>query len=714
MTAIGIDLGTTNSVVARYDPDRGEAHVVPNGEASNLTPSAVGMLRREGSELLLVGQEGLNWAEVHPEDTVLSVKRLMGRDFTDDKVARARNELSYGIVPGEDEDPRAHVVFGDRTVTPAEVSSAILGKLVKDASRNLNEDVTHAVITVPAHFGDAQRAATREAAEIAGITVKKIIDEPTAAAIAFGMDKRAGERSRILVYDLGGGTFDISILDSTKGPDGTAQFAVRKFAGDDWLGGDDFDLAVVKRIFEWVERECGIDPSDDKQFRFTAKKYAELAKKQLNTLPETVVNIPGGFRRDGVNVDVYMPLTQAEFRLLTDPLVQRTMDLVTATLEKDQLTTAQITDVLLVGGGTLTRSVYEAVEALFGRDKVRRQINPMECVALGAGILAGTLDGVECPVRGCRTVNDEAATVCSACGTSLANARAVGSTGLYEVTGVAMGIAAVRGTQRDVFVPIIESGTAYPLPSPYTKVFHATDPKVIRVPVYEGNSPVASKNDEQGVVEFELSQEIELNQRVEVSFNYDANRTITVSVNVPGTGIQFPPTAPKREKPRTPPPAPALGPDSATLRQRLEWAKRDTEKFLQRYGNFVEDQQEMKVRRDLEQAEQVLRQGESGEYKRLTELLLDDMYHHCGYASQFLHAEDASYGAPPETAGLINEAVGYVKKAHNEGNRVMAAQQGRNLANLVAQAYDARRVSTLRDTERFDGILRVPDDAADT
>ncbi|GAB2717051.1 Hsp70 family protein [Streptomyces bullii] len=712
MTAIGIDLGTTNSVVAHYDPDRQEARVVRNGEAENLTPSVVGMMRREGSESLLVGRYALNWAEKNPQDTVVSVKRLMGRDFTDAKVARARDRLSYKIVPGPDDDPRAHVVFGGRTTTPAEVSSAILGKLVKDASRNLGEEVNQAVITVPAHFGDAQRAATREAAELTGITVKKIIDEPTAAAIAFGLDKRGGERSRILVYDLGGGTFDISVLDSTKGHDGNAQFAVRKFTGDDWLGGDDFDLAVVDRIAQWVRQEYGVDPSQDERFRFLAKREAEQAKRVLNDLPETIVNIPAGYTGDGVVVDVYMPLSQAEFRELTDPLVRRTMDLVRETLEQDGLTTSQITDVLLVGGGTLTRSVYEAVEAFFGREKVRRNINPMECVALGAGILAGTLNGVECPARDCDTVNDESATVCATCRTSLAGARAVGTTGLYEVTGVAMGIGAVRGSQRDVFVPIIESGTAYPLPEPCTKVFQATDSRLIRVPVYEGNSPVASKNDEQGVVEFELPQEIDLNQRVEVSFNYDANRTITVTITVPGTDMRLE-SRPKREKPRTPPPAPVLEPDSATLRQRLEWAKRDAEKFLQRYGGYVEDLQEMKVRRDLQQAEQVLRQGESGEYKRLTELLIDDMYHNCGYASQFLHAEEATDGAPPETASLINEAVGYVKQAHSEGNRLLAAQQARNLANLVAQAYDARRVSALRDTERFGGILRVPDDAAD-
>ncbi|MFJ2604059.1 Hsp70 family protein [Streptomyces sp. NPDC091279] len=713
MTAIGIDLGTTNSVMAHYDPARQETRVVANGESEHLTPSVVGVLRRDGSEQLLVGNDALTWADRQPEDTVVSVKRLMGRDFTDRKVTEARRRLSYRIVPGQDDDPRAHVAFGGRTTTPAGVSSVILGKLVKDAGQMLGEDVTHAVITVPAHFKDAQRAATREAAELAGITVKKIIDEPTAAAIAFGMDKRAGERSRILVYDLGGGTFDISILDATKSVTGTAQFTVRKFAGDDWLGGDDFDMALVERIAAWVEADCGIDPSQDPRFLLTAKRAAEKAKRQLNNLTETVISIPAGFRTDdGVVVDVHMTVTREEFRQWTEPLVQRTMDLVTGTLDLDGLTPAQITDVLLVGGGTLARPVYETVEAYFGRDKVRRSMGAMECVALGAGILAGTLDGVECPEPGCGVINDEAQSACSQCGGSLAHGRTAGSTGLYEVTGVDMGIGAVRGSRRDVFVPIIERGTSYPMRDPRTKRFQATDSRVIRVPVYEGNKPIASENDEQGVVEFELPQQIELHQPVEVSFNYDANRTITVTITVPGTGMRLE-ARPKREKPRTPAPVLAPEPDSATLRQRLEYAHRDTEKFLGRYGDYIEDSQEQKVREDLKRAEQVLRQAESGEYQRLTEMLIADMYNHCGVASQFLHAREAADGAPPDTARLINEAVDYVQRAHSEGNETKARQQARNLTNLVAQAYEARRVSVLRDAERFDGILRVPDDAGD-
>ncbi|MDX2523351.1 Hsp70 family protein [Streptomyces europaeiscabiei] len=713
MTSIGIDLGTTNSGVARYDPERGEARVVPNGQSEALTPSVVGLLRTDGSESLLVGRTALDRAARQLDGTVVSVKRLMGRDFTDAKVVRARANLAYEIVPGPDDDPRAHVALGDRNVTPAEISSAILRKLVEDASRSLGTQVTHAVITVPAYFGDAQRAATREAAELAGIVVKKIIDEPTAAAIAFGLDKRDGDRSRILVYDLGGGTFDISVLDSTRDRAGNAQFTVRRFAGDDWLGGDDFDLALVDRIAEWVRKNHAVDPSGDKKFQFTAKKFAEQAKRELNDASETVVFIPAAYRSDdGVVVDVDMPLTRADLREVTAPLVERTMRLVRDTLEQDNLSPEQITDVLLVGGGTLVRPVYEAVEACFGKEKVRRNINPMECVALGAGILAGTLHGVECPEADCRKLNEESDTACSACGTSLTNARAVGDIGLHEVTGDAMGVAAVRGSQRDVFVPIIRGGMAYPLPQPCTEVFQATDRQVIRVPVYEGNSPVASKNREQGVVELELPEPIDIGERVEVSFNYDANRNIRVTIAVPRMNFQQE-AVPSREKPRTQPPAAPAEPDSATLRERLEYAKRDADRFLQRYGSYIDHLQEMKFRRDIEQAGQALLLGESGEYQRLTELLVDGMYHHCGHASQFLHAELAADGAPPDTARRINEALGYVKQAHAEGNRAHTDQQARNLANLVAQAYSARRVSALRDAERFGGILRVPDDAVD-
>ncbi|MFF8640813.1 Hsp70 family protein [Streptomyces sp. NPDC015345] len=712
MKAIGIDLGTTNSAVAAYDPHRADIAVLTNSKGERLTPSVVGIAHRDGKDQPLVGEDALNWAIRQPKETIASVKRLMGRDFADASVAQARDRMSYEIVAGPETDPRAHVMLGGRARTPAEISSVILDKLVRDASRTLGEPVTHAVITVPAYFRDAQRAATREAAEKAGLVVKKIVDEPTAAAVAFGLHKPGGARSRVLVYDLGGGTFDISVLNAVKDQEGRSQFQVLRSAGDIWLGGDDFDLAIVEHIIAWMRERHHVDPAGDKAFLFHAKKAAERAKRELNDMEETYIVVPAAYRgADGV-IDVEMKLTRAQFNAMIAPLVSRTMALVQETLGRYELSTDDISDVLLVGGGTLTRPVYEAVEAFFGADKVRRNINPMECVAFGAGVLAETLRGVECSDPGCAKVNEYGAGACAACGRSLADGRSKGDTGLYESTPMAMGIAAIKGSQRDVFVEIIEAGSPYPLSEPRQRTFHATDSRRIRVPVYEGDSKVASENHEQGVVEFELPQEIEVNRQVDVSFNYSADRIITVKISVRGTDMVLEAT-PNREKPRTPPPEPVEElVDSAVLREQLAFAEREADHFLKRYGPYIEPVQAMKVRRDIEQAQRAVAMGDSGEYKRLTELLLDDMYRQCGLASQFRQAELASEGAPPETVRQINEAVEYVKQAHRQGNRVQTAQQARNLVNLVAVAQSERAVPRLPDKPDYEGILRFAEETA--
>ncbi|WP_030683678.1 Hsp70 family protein [Streptomyces sp. NRRL B-1347] len=711
MKAIGIDLGTTNSAVAAHDPHRDDIAVLTNSKGDRLTPSVVGLARRDGKDQTLVGEDALRWAVRQPEETIVSVKRLMGRDFADRPVAQARERLSYEIVSGPDDDPRAHVLLGGRSRTPSEISSVILDKLVRDAARTLGEQVTHAVITVPAYFRDAQRAATREAAERAGLVVKKIIDEPTAAAVAFGLHRPGGARSRVLVYDLGGGTFDISVLNTVKDREGNSQFQVLRSAGDIWLGGDDFDLAIVERIITWMRDERGVDPSGDKEFLFQAKKAAEAAKRELNELSETYLVIPAAYHGPEGIVDVEMALTRDEFQEMIAPLVTRTMDLVEETLTGYELTPDDISDVLLVGGGTLTRPVYEAVEAYFGGDKVRRNINPMECVAYGAGVLAQTLNGVECPAPQCPKINEDTAEVCADCGQSLVNARPVGSTGLFESTPMAMGIAAVKGARRDVFVPIIPAGSPFPLPEPRTRTFHATDSRLIRVPVYEGDSHVASENHEQGVVEFELPQEIEINRHVDVSFNYSADRIITVRVSVRGTGMVLEAT-PRRDKPRTPPPETEREVDSAVLREELGLAEREARHFLKRYGPYIEHTQELKVRRDITQAQRAVEMGDSGEYQRLTELLLDDMYHQCGLASQFRQAELASDGAPQETVKAISEAVEQVKAAHRNGNRIQTAEQAKNLRSMIAVAYSERAVPSLPSKRDYDGILQVPDDMA--
>ncbi|MFD0632217.1 Hsp70 family protein [Catenulispora yoronensis] len=540
MTAIGIDLGTTNSAVAVHDKQTGGARVLRNGEGQVLTPSVVGVhtTGATGVQTFAVGTPAVNWAFREARDTIFSVKRLMGRDFLDDAVVETNRHMSYDIVPGPGQDPRAHVMLAGQMYSPVQVSTMILEKLAEDAAAHLPEPPTHAVITVPAYFNEAQRVATREAGEKAGLVVKRIIDEPTAAAVAFGVDLREGDKRRVLVFDLGGGTFDISILNATRDAAGRNHLQVLDFSGDNWLGGDDFDLLIVKRIIDWVKETADLDPSHDAKFLYKAKYEAEKAKRQLSQTQVVDIIIPAAYRADGVIVDIDLQLTRAEYEVMIAGLVDTTIGLVRAALDRQKLVPDDISDVLLAGGSTLTPKVYESVEALFGRDKVRRNVDPMECVALGAGILAGTQHGIECGDPACATVNDEKVTECVACHRPLFDARAVGDTNLYEVTGQALGIAAVYGMNGDSFVSIIPRGTPYPVTQPLKRTFEATNGRKIVVPVYEGDDPVASRNQEIGRLDYDLPHEIAARAKVDVEFLYDRNRTLFISVIVPGTDLR--------------------------------------------------------------------------------------------------------------------------------------------------------------------------------
>ncbi|MGH4023128.1 MAG: Hsp70 family protein [Pseudonocardiaceae bacterium] len=711
MTTIGIDLGTTNSVVTHYDPEQAAAAILANSEGHNLTPSVVGARQREGSEQqLLVGSAALNWAEKQPQDVVRSVKRLMGRDFADPAVTDARARLSYEVVPGPNDDPRAHVVIAGGTYAPSEVSSLILKQLKQDATWTLNEEVTHAVITVPAYFLDTQRAATREAGKLAGLVVKKIIDEPTAAAVAYGLRLPRGEHHRVLVYDLGGGTFDISILHVVKDKDGHDHFQVLDYDGDSWLGGDDFDLAIVDRIIDWVKDHCGVDPSQDKTFLFHAKVAAETAKRTLSKMPSADIVMgalpwPGD---TGRKFDVDMTMTRDEYNALIEPLVEKTMELVQVALRRKNLSAADISDVLLVGGSTLTPKVYQAVESFFGKEKVRRKINPMECVALGAGILAGTLHGVDCPA--CKKTNDDAANNCAQCGQSLVQERkSSDAPRLYPVTGMALGIAAVRGSRRDVFVPIIPRGTPRPLPKPLTRSFKAADGRRIRVPVYQGDDPVASRNAEQGVVEYELPEEIDLNSRVDVTFDYDSDGIVTVTISVPSIG-EAKQEALRADTPRTHPPASAQDDDedAGSQRDHLAYAEKVTRRFLRQYEQYIEPTQVMKIRRDLDQAEQALIFSDSKECERMTNVLYRYIYD-SGLASQLYVAEQTANGAAPEVSREINHAISTLQQSFHQGRRDQVEEQARFLRLMVAKARE-ERAAVIRDAEDYGYALILDDE----
>lgn len=710
MAAIGIDLGTTNSAAAYCRPGTREPKILPTRAGGNLTPSIVSLRRRSRNSNtkpeLLVGKAAANNAVAAAEDTVFSIKRLMGRTYDESRIIEVRDRFNYTIAPISHDDPGIRVKVGDEHYTPVEISALILRQIKEDAVQAIGADVTHAVITVPAYFEERQRAATREAGQRAGLIVKKIIDEPTAAAIAFGIQSQQGERHRILVYDLGGGTFDISILQMVKDNEGRDQVQVMQIEGDNWLGGDDFDRKIVEFILRSVRENDNLDLSNDKRFLALAKKHAEEAKWAVGASSETEIVIPGAFRAaDGTMVDVDVPLRRSDFEEMIRDDVGRTMVLVRKALQEQNLTPEDISDVLLVGGSTLVPMVYETVESFFGKGKVKRTINPMECVALGAGVLANTLAGVECPNPPCKALNDEANESCEKCGTNLAAARSVGDTGVTEITAMSLGVAVVKDKQADVFVPIIPKGTPYPLREPKKETFLPTSGKKIRVPVYEGDNPIASQNEEQGVVEYELPQEIDVNTPVEVSFNYDRNRALDVTIRVHGTSL-IKTERLRRDQQRTPQPTKLPGEDQESWQDELEHMVEFMQGFMEQYGQYMDVNQRRRVENDLKRAQELMFFPDEVEGKRTIQLLQMHVFN-SGLASQIYLAERATDGAEPEVAHRIGLALNEIRRAHSVGDSTRVQAVTNVLRPAVAQAMQRRTgIEALETQEDFGGLLR--------
>jgi molecular chaperone DnaK len=375
---IGIDLGTTNSVVAVMEG--GEPVVIASAEGERLVPSVVA-INKNGERL--IGRVARNQAVVNPENTIFSIKRFMGRKFNDTEVQRALARVPYKVAQASNGDVR--VVLGGKEYSPPEVSAMILGKLKRDAEAYLGETVTQAVITVPAYFNDAQRNATKDAGKIAGLEVLRIINEPTASSLSYGLDKKKDET--IAVYDLGGGTFDISILDVGEGV-----FQVRSTSGDTFLGGDDFDLRIIDYIADEFKRENGIDLRNDRQSLQRLKEAAEKAKIELSSLMQTELNLPYITADASGPKHLVMTLTRAKLEQLTSDLVERSLGPVRQALKDADLDPSKINEVVLVGGMTRMPAVQEAVRKLFGKEP-HKGVNPDEVVAVGAAIQAGVLGG---------------------------------------------------------------------------------------------------------------------------------------------------------------------------------------------------------------------------------------------------------------------------------------------------------------------------------
>lgn len=376
---IGIDLGTTNSAMAVMEG--GEPTIIPNAEGNRTTPSIVAVNPKSGERM--VGQVAKRQAITNPKNTIFSVKRFMGRKYKDPEVQRALKHVPYEVKEAPNGDIR--VVMGGKEYSPPEVSAMILQKLKNDAEAYLGETVTQAVITVPAYFNDSQRQATKDAGKIAGLEVLRIINEPTASSLAYGLDKKSDER--IAVYDLGGGTFDVSILDV-----GDGVFEVQATNGDTFLGGDDFDQKLIDYIADEFRKQEGIDLRQDSQALQRLKEGAEKAKIELSTTQQTEVNLPFITADASGPKHLNMTISRSKFEQLTDDLVTRSLDPCRQALRDAKLNAGQIDEVVLVGGQTRMPAVQEAVRKLFSREP-HKGVNPDEVVAIGAAIQAGVLGG---------------------------------------------------------------------------------------------------------------------------------------------------------------------------------------------------------------------------------------------------------------------------------------------------------------------------------
>src|ERR1700716_2968089 len=376
---IGIDLGTTNSAVAYMEG--GEPTIIPNAEGGRITPSVVAFTK---SGERLVGQVAKRQAITNPENTIYSIKRFMGRRFSDPEVQRSKNLVSYKIAEGK--NGGVEVVLSDgRRLSPPEVSAMILGKLKTDAEAFLGDKVTQAVITVPAYFDDNQRQATKDAGQIAGLEVLRIVNEPTAAALAYGLDKKKDEI--VAVYDLGGGTFDISVLQLGEGV-----FEVKATNGDTHLGGDDFDQRVIDWLVEEFKKDQGIDLKNDRQALQRLKEAAEKAKIELSSTMQTEVNLPFITADQSGPKPLVISLTRSKLQQLVGDLVEKTLGPVKQCMKDADVDSSKVNEVILVGGMTRMPLVVETVKKLFGKEP-HKGVNPDEVVAIGAAIQAGVLKG---------------------------------------------------------------------------------------------------------------------------------------------------------------------------------------------------------------------------------------------------------------------------------------------------------------------------------